>query len=94
MTTDTILYGMPGSLYTAKVRSYLRKQRIPFEERSPAHPHFREHVVSTIGRWIIPVLQTPDGTLVQDGSMIIDRQFWGAWKGDSSLADRPVGPAV
>jgi len=72
MTTDTILYGMPGSLYTAKVRSYLRKQRIPFEERSTAHPTFRDHILPMIGRWIIPVLQTPDGTLVQDGSMIID----------------------
>lgn len=72
MTTDIILYGMPGSLYTAKVRSYLRKQRIPFEERSTAHPTFRDHILPMIGRWIIPVLQTPDGTLVQDGSMIID----------------------
>ena len=72
MTTDYILYGMPASLYTAKVRSYLRKQRIPFEERSTGHPQFREQVVPTIGRWIIPVLQTPAGALVQDGSMIID----------------------
>ncbi len=29
-----ILYGMPGSLYTGKVRSYLRKQGIGFEERT------------------------------------------------------------
>jgi hypothetical protein len=33
MNTSPILYGMSGSLYTAKVRSYLRKQRIAFEER-------------------------------------------------------------
>jgi arsenate reductase-like glutaredoxin family protein len=26
------LYGIPASLYTAKVRSYLRKQRIEFTE--------------------------------------------------------------
>ena len=30
-----ILHGMPGSLYTAKVRSYLRKQGIACEEPTP-----------------------------------------------------------
>ena len=69
---STILYGTPGSLYTGKVRSYLRKQRIDFEERSAGDPRFRAQVVPVVGRWIIPVLQTPDGEFVQDGADIID----------------------
>ena len=72
MTQLPVLYGMPGSLYTGKVRSYLRKQRIAFEERPAGDPRFREEIVPQIGRWIIPVLQMPDGTLLQDGAAIID----------------------
>lgn len=66
-----ILYGMPGSLYTAKVRSYLRKQAIPFRERTPAHPDF-QRVQAACQRWIIPVLETPEGALIQDGAAILD----------------------
>lgn len=72
MSAIPILYGMPASLYTAKVRSYLRKQRIAFEERPAGDPRFVAEVVPAIGRWIIPVLQLPDGTLLQDGAVIID----------------------
>jgi len=67
-----ILYGMPGSLYTGKVRSYLRKQGIGFEERTAGDIRFAAEVVPAVGRWIIPVLQTPRGQWVQDGADIID----------------------
>ena len=67
-----ILYGMPGSLYTAKVRSYLRKQGIAYEERPAGDPRFRTEVLPQMGRWIIPVVQLPDGALLQDGAVIID----------------------
>jgi glutathione S-transferase len=67
-----ILYGMPGSLYTGKVRAYFRKQRIDYVERAVGMPEFRETIVPAIGRWIIPVVKLPDGHLVQDGSAIID----------------------
>ncbi len=66
-----ILYGMPGSLYTAKVRAYLRKRRLPFVERAPAHPAFQEKIIPAIGRWIIPVIELPDGTIIQDGADIL-----------------------
>jgi glutathione S-transferase len=65
------LYGTPGSLYTAKARSYLIKQAIPFENRAAGEARFRDEIVPKINRWIIPVLETPDGTLIQDGSDII-----------------------
>jgi glutathione S-transferase len=67
------LYAMPGSLYSGKARSYLRTHRIDFVERAPGDPRYNEQVVPAIGRWIIPVLETPDGTLVQDTVDIIDR---------------------
>jgi glutathione S-transferase len=72
MNATPILYGMPGSLYTAKVRSYLRKQRIAFEERTPGDPRFSKEIEPAVGRWIIPVLQMPDGALLQDGTDIVD----------------------
>jgi len=65
------LYGTPGSLYTGKARSYLIKQGIPFENRAAGEARFREEIVPKINRWIIPVLEAPDGSLLQDGSDII-----------------------
>lgn len=65
------LYGTPGSLYTGKARSYLIKQHIPFENRAAGEARFRAEIVPKIQRWIIPVLEGPDGELVQDGSEII-----------------------
>jgi glutathione S-transferase len=73
MTAPYRLHGTPGSLYTAKVRSFLIKQGIPFENVPAGAPGFRERVVPAVGRWIIPVLETPQGDLIQDGSEIIDR---------------------
>ncbi len=65
------LWGMPGSLYTARARSYLIKQHFAFEEAIPGDPGWPE-VTKAVGRWIIPVLQLADGTLIQDGVAIID----------------------
>jgi glutathione S-transferase len=65
------LYGTPGSLYTAKARSYLIKQGIEFENRAAGEERFRAEIAPTVGRWIIPVLEHPSGTLIQDGSEII-----------------------
>lgn len=71
MKDSCILYGMPASLYTAKARSYLRKQHIAFEERPVGDPSFGP-IVATIGRFIMPVIQWADGRVVQDGTAIID----------------------
>ncbi|MEO1656330.1 MAG: glutathione S-transferase N-terminal domain-containing protein [Pseudomonadota bacterium] len=68
-----ILYGMPLSLYTGKVRAYLIRRRIAFEERIAADPSFTSEIIPKIGRFIIPVLVTPEGEVWQDGSEIIDR---------------------
>ena len=66
------LYGAPVSLYTGKARSYLRTQGIDFVEEAPGSDRYLQHIVPTVGRWIIPCLETPDGGIVQDGADIID----------------------
>ena len=73
MTSDSYtLYGMAGSLYTAKVRAYLRQRRLPFVEKPAGGEEFLKTVVPHVGRWIIPVVKTPEGELLQDGTDIID----------------------
>ena len=67
-----VLYGAPVSLYTGKARAYLRRQGIDFVERSPGCDRYLHEIVPRIGRWIIPVLETPDGEVIQDGADIID----------------------
>ena len=66
------LFGAPHSLYTGKVRAYLRKQGVPYVEKMPSDPVFREMILPQIGRSIIPVLLCPDGRVIQDSVDIID----------------------
>jgi len=67
-----VLYAMPASLYSGKARSYLRTHRIDYVERAPGDARYGGEIEPAIGRWIIPVLQTPDGTIVQDTVDIIE----------------------
>ncbi len=67
-----ILYGAAHSLYTGKARCYLRNQGIAYVERPTSHPDFASRIVPQIGRGIIPVLETPDGEIIQDTIDIID----------------------
>lgn len=70
--TPYILYGAPHSLYTGKARCYLRNQGIRYIERATTHPDFAARILPQIGRGIIPVLETPDGKVIQDTVDIID----------------------
>ncbi len=70
--TDYTLYAVPLSLYAGKARSYMTKQRIPFNEVSTASPDFFESALPQTKRIIMPVIKTPDGEIVQDGTGIID----------------------
>ncbi|WP_150304661.1 glutathione S-transferase family protein [Pseudomonas saliphila] len=67
-----VLYGLPHSLYTGIARSYLRTQGIAYLELPPAHADFVEWILPTIKRSIVPVLETPDGEIIQDSLDIID----------------------
>ena len=72
MTEPLTLYGVKISMFTGKTRSHLIKQGIAFQEVAPVTPHFQTVVISQIGRRIIPVLEMPDGHIVQDTTDIID----------------------
>ncbi|TNE57075.1 MAG: glutathione S-transferase family protein [Alphaproteobacteria bacterium] len=86
MTEPYILYGAEPSYYTAKARSYLRKKGIPFVERSSGHPRYRE-VVKISGQGKIPILEAPDGTVVQDTTDIIDFL-------EARFAEKPAYPTT
>lgn len=66
------LYGSYASYWTAKTRCYLLKKGIPFVERVPGHPHFREHVRANTLNHRIPQLELDDGTAIQDSVAIMD----------------------
>lgn len=72
MTKPHILYGMAGSLYTGKVRAYMRQNHVPFVEHKAGGKRFTEQIVPKVNRWIIPVVETPEGELIQDGTVILD----------------------
>lgn len=70
--TPCTLYGMPVSLYSGKARSYLRKQGIPYVERLLVDPGYQTRILPVLRRIIVPVVELPDGTIVQDTTDIID----------------------
>ena len=72
MADPYILYGSYASYYTAKARAYLRKKGVPFVERLPSDPAFREYVRPTSGSHRIPQLLTPEQEVVQDSVAIVD----------------------
>jgi glutathione S-transferase len=80
-----ILWGGPLSLYTGKARSYLVKKGIPFRERFPSDPRFGTHVRTTLGLSVVPVVETPDGVLLQDTTEIIEHF-------ERALPQRPLVP--
>ncbi|MEQ1498624.1 MAG: glutathione S-transferase family protein [Novosphingobium sp.] len=72
MTGHYTLWGTPHSLYTGKARSYLIKKQIAFVELTVSDPYFSNEVVPKVGHWVAPVVQSPEGKLIQDCTAIID----------------------
>lgn len=72
MTDTYTLYGAYASYYTAKSRSLLRKKGVPFVERLPSDPKFRDTVRPKSGSHRIPQLLSPAGEVIQDSSEILD----------------------
>jgi glutathione S-transferase len=66
------LWGAAHSYYTGKIRSYLLKKGIAFRELYPTHPLFQTRVLPTVGLVVVPILETPDGQIIQDTSDMID----------------------
>jgi glutathione S-transferase len=50
----------------------MRVNAVPFTEVKAGSEEFTGTIVPQIGRWIIPVVKTPDGAIIQDGADIID----------------------
>ena len=67
-----IMYGAEFSLYSGKLRSYLRKKGIPFDERSPSALTYKRFIEPRTGVRFIPVLHTPQDEVWQDSTAIID----------------------
>jgi len=66
------MYGAEFSLYSGKLRSYLRKKGIPFSEKTATAWVYKRVIVPRTGVRYIPVLRTPDGEYLQDTTAIID----------------------
>ena len=67
------LYGVEGSYYAAKVRSYFIQKSIPFEEVLADRTAFDEVILPRIGYPIVPIVITPDDTAIQDTAVIIEQ---------------------
>ncbi len=89
MTKPFALYGVAISLYTGRIRAYLRKQQIDYREVSPGSDQFLSVILPQIKRFIIPVVETPKGEILQDGVDIID---WFEHRGLARLPAYPPTP--
>lgn len=78
------LYGSMFSLYTAKTRAYLQYKRLPYVEQMN-HIDFGERIVPIIHKFMIPVVEDADGTILQDTTDIIDQL-------EERHPDRPIWP--
>lgn len=66
------LLGGEVSLYTGKVRAYLRFKNIPFEEVTATREVYKDVIVPRTGVRFIPVLISEDDVAIQDSTAIID----------------------
>jgi glutathione S-transferase len=82
-----ILYAMPHSLYSGRARSYLIKNRIPFEERSTGHESFKAEVLPKGKLPTIPTMVTVEGEVIRDGAAIIEH-----FEAASERPCQPPGP--
>lgn len=65
------LWGPISSFYSGKTRAYLVKKGIPFDVLYPSHPRYMAEIVPRIGHFALPVVEFPDGRLLQDSTETI-----------------------
>ena len=71
-TADTFtLWGGALSLYSGKVRSYLIKKGLRYREFYASHPDFQARLRPLVRLGVTPILETPQGDVVQDSTAII-----------------------
>jgi glutathione S-transferase len=74
-TTSTgtyTLWGAAVSYYTGKIRSYLIKKGVPFRELYPSNPEFQTRILPVVGNLVVPVMETPEGEIIQDTTDMIE----------------------
>ncbi len=94
MGQDFILYGMQASLYTGKARAFMRRNRIPVTERGAGHPEYMTRIYPHMQRFIMPVIETPEGEIIQDGTDILDHLESAGLGREPLYPDDPVIKAV
>ena len=67
-----VLWGSPHSFYTGKIRSYLIKKGVPYREEFPFNPQFQARVLAAVRLLVVPILETPDGRILQDTTYMIE----------------------
>lgn len=84
------LYGAEVSYFTGKARAYLRWRGVPFQAINATREVYKSVIMPNIGWSVIPVLKTPDGTIVQDTADIIDQVEKDAGLSPSVLPEGPL----
>lgn len=67
-----VLYGSEVSLYTGKIRAYLKYKQLPFTEVLSTVSVYKKIIRPKTGVTFIPVVKTPSGEYLQDTARIID----------------------
>ena len=66
------LWGASQSYYAGKARSYLIKKGLPYRELYPSNPQYQAKVLPMVKAFVVPVLETPEGQIIQDSADIIE----------------------
>ena len=80
-------WGGALSLFSGKVRSYLIKKGISYREFYASHPDFKQRLRPLVRLGVTPLLETPQGEVLQDSTAIIDFL-------EQRLPTRPMLPAT
>jgi len=80
-------WGGALSLFSGKVRSYLIKKGISYREFYASHPDFKERLRPLVRLGVTPLLETPQGEVLQDSTAIIEVL-------EQRLTTRPMLPAT
>jgi len=72
MSEQYTLFGGDISYYTGKALSYLRYKAIPVDYQQATRDVYKKVILPAVGWPVIPVVVTPDKTVLQDTSDIID----------------------
>ena len=71
-TGSYVLWGSPHSYYTGKIRSYLIKKGVRYREEFAFHPQFQARILPAVRHFVVPILETPDGRILQDTTDMIE----------------------